>query len=88
MIRYDTKQSLQRQLDVQRRVLADCQARIAEIERQIAAIPDDGSAAHIAELVRRRDVARTNRHWADADALRDELRGYGVDVKDAPASTS
>jgi len=41
----------------------------------------------IAALVNRRDDARARRDWADADRLRDELRGRGVLVEDTADGT-
>ena len=36
------------------------------------------------ELVARRDAARAAKDWAEADRLRDELRGMGWEVRDGP----
>ena len=36
------------------------------------------------ELARRRDTARANKDWAEADRLRDELRAMGWEVRDGP----
>jgi cysteinyl-tRNA synthetase len=40
-----------------------------------------------ADLVRRRDQARVDRHWDQADALRDELERAGWSVEDGPDGT-
>jgi cysteinyl-tRNA synthetase len=40
--------------------------------------------ARALELARRRDVARSERDYAEADRLRDELRAIGWDVRDGP----
>jgi cysteinyl-tRNA synthetase len=41
--------------------------------------------AHIDDLVERRKVARAQRDWAQADALRAELDALGIVVEDTPA---
>jgi len=41
-----------------------------------------------AELVRRRDAARTDRNWSLADRLRDELVALGWVVEDGPGGTA
>jgi cysteinyl-tRNA synthetase len=41
----------------------------------------------IAEMVRRRDGARADRDWAQADALRDEMLSRGWRVEDTPQGT-
>ncbi len=40
--------------------------------------------AQALELARRRDVARAERDYAEADRLRDELRAIGWEVRDGP----
>jgi cysteinyl-tRNA synthetase len=40
--------------------------------------------AEVLELVQRREQARTERDYAEADAIRDELRSRGWDVRDGP----
>ncbi len=42
----------------------------------------------VAALARRRDDARAARHWAAADALRDQLEAEGWTVEDTPAGTT
>jgi cysteinyl-tRNA synthetase len=36
-------------------------------------------------LLERRQAARTQRDWAEADRLRDELRSLGWEIRDGPA---
>ena len=43
------------------------------------AIPDE-----VLELVKRRQEARANRNYAEADALRDRIAALGYEVKDTP----
>ena len=53
----------------------------------LAGLLDDDVAevpARALELARRRDVARSERDYAEADRLRDELRAIGWDVRDGP----
>ncbi len=45
------------------------------------------ATAEIDELVRRRDAARKERDYAEADRLRDELADRGVVLEDAPTGT-
>ncbi len=42
----------------------------------------------IVELVRQRTEARANRDWAEADRIRDELAGRGIQLEDSPTGTS
>src|SRR4051812_43796592 len=46
--------------------------------------PDDGPSPEAVELAARRDQARREKDWADADRLRDELRAMGWEVRDGP----
>jgi cysteinyl-tRNA synthetase len=46
---------------------------------------DEGPPAEVVELAERRAAARTNRDFAAADRLRDELRARGWEVRDGPA---
>jgi cysteinyl-tRNA synthetase len=41
--------------------------------------------ALVAELMRQRDDARAHRDFVTADAIRDQLRGAGVEVEDTPS---
>ena len=53
----------------------------------LAGLLDDDVAevpARALELARRRDLARGERDYAEADRLRDELRAIGWDVRDGP----
>ena len=44
----------------------------------------DELSAELADLVSRREQARTDRQWAEADRLRDELQAAGILVEDTP----
>jgi cysteinyl-tRNA synthetase len=44
----------------------------------------EGAPPEAVELARRRDAARGERDWAEADRLRDELRALGWEVRDGP----
>lgn len=43
--------------------------------------------ADVMELVSRREKARAQRKWQDADALRDEIQGRGFSVEDTPGGS-
>ncbi len=45
---------------------------------------DEGPPEEAVELAERRDAARADRDWAEADRLRDELRDMGWEVRDGP----
>jgi cysteinyl-tRNA synthetase len=45
---------------------------------------DEGPPQEAAELAARRDQARREKDWAEADRLRDELRAMGWEVRDGP----
>jgi cysteinyl-tRNA synthetase len=44
-------------------------------------------ADDVAALVKQRDDARTNRDWAGADRIRDQLLGRGIQLEDTPNGT-
>ncbi len=47
--------------------------------------PEDGPIPGvILELVERRDEARSNKHWNDADELREQIYSAGFEVEDTP----
>jgi cysteinyl-tRNA synthetase len=46
-----------------------------------------GPSPEIQDLVRRRDAARTAKDFTEADRLRDELTGMGLEVMDSPHGT-
>jgi cysteinyl-tRNA synthetase len=48
---------------------------------------DEELDSEIAALVARRDEAREQRNWSEADRLRDELRGRGIVLEDTPTGT-
>ena len=41
----------------------------------------------VLELVDRRNTARTNKDWASADALRDQINSLGYEIEDGPTGT-
>jgi cysteinyl-tRNA synthetase len=41
----------------------------------------------IEDLIRRRDQARQNKNWPEADRLRDELSRQGILLEDTPNGT-
>ncbi len=45
---------------------------------------EEGPPEEAVELAARRETARRNRDWAEADRLRDELRATGWEVRDGP----
>ena len=46
------------------------------------------SEADIQELIERRLQAKKEKNWADADAIRDQLKDAGVLLEDTPAGTT
>ena len=46
------------------------------------------SSQQIEELLKERDDARQKRNWERADAIRDELRGRGIEIIDTPDGTT
>jgi cysteinyl-tRNA synthetase len=44
----------------------------------------EGPPAEAVELLERRETARREKDWAEADRLRDELRAMGWEVRDGP----
>ena len=44
-------------------------------------------AAEIDALILRRNVARQQKNWTEADRIRDELQGKGIVIEDTPAGT-
>ena len=46
---------------------------------------DAGAPTEVVELAERRAAARAGRDFAEADRLRDELRGRGWEVRDGAA---
>lgn len=52
------------------------------VPKKIEKISDD-----VEELRIKRDEARKNKDWSEADRLRDELEGMGFEVKDTPEGT-
>ena len=46
---------------------------------------DEGAPAEVVELAERRAAARTDRDFAEADRLREELRARGWEVRDGAA---
>ena len=53
--------------------------RLAEWEEPEARIPQQ-----VLDLVERRQLARVEKRWGDADALRDEIAAAGYEVRDTP----
>ncbi len=53
--------------------------RLAEWEELEEPIPE-----HVLDLVEQRQLARADKRWSDADALRDEIAAAGYQVRDTP----
>jgi cysteinyl-tRNA synthetase len=62
--------------------LADLTEMLALLGLENLLEPEAGPPKAMLELARRRDAARAGRDWAQADALRDELREHGWEVRD------
>lgn len=56
--------------------------------RRAEASLDASAVARIESLVAKRSAAKKAKDWAQADAIRDELRGIGVSLEDGPAGTT
>jgi cysteinyl-tRNA synthetase len=61
------------------RAMLDVLGLAGLLDDDVAEVPDQAL-----ELARRRNVARSERDYAEADRLRDELRAIGWDVRDGP----
>jgi cysteinyl-tRNA synthetase len=46
--------------------------------------PEESIPQQIMDLVDQRQLARAEKHWADADAFRDEIAAAGYIVRDTP----
>ncbi len=44
--------------------------------------------AEIESLIERRNAAKQNRNWSEADAIRDQLKDAGIVLEDSPAGTT
>jgi cysteinyl-tRNA synthetase len=44
--------------------------------------------ADIESLIKRRIQAKKDKNWADADAIRDQLKEAGIVLEDSPAGTT
>ena len=53
-------------------------------QAQSAAAPAAEDAAEIEALIARRAEAKKAKDWAAADAIRDELKAMGIEIKDTP----
>jgi cysteinyl-tRNA synthetase len=71
--------------DAQRRTLLLDFDRVLGLSLEAGATVEAPLPAGAAELLERRAAAREAREFATADALRDELAGLGVEVRDTPA---
>ena len=40
--------------------------------------------AEIEELIEKRNKARSEKNWAEADAIRDKLKAMNIELKDTP----
>ncbi|WP_371193399.1 cysteine--tRNA ligase [Glaciecola sp. SC05] len=49
---------------------------------------EEGFAAKVEALILKRNQARSDKNWANADAARDELTSLGVILEDSPTGTS
>lgn len=48
----------------------------------------DDEAAQIEEMIAKRTDAKKNKNWAEADAIRDELKSRGIILEDSPTGTT
>ena len=40
--------------------------------------------AEVEELIEKRNKARSEKNWAEADAIRDKLKAMNIELKDTP----
>jgi cysteinyl-tRNA synthetase len=56
--------------------------RLAQWAPREAVVPEE-----VAQLVKQRDAARSEKRWKDADRLRDDLYALGFEIEDTPRGT-
>lgn len=59
-----------------------------EPEEWFKGMQNDAENAEIAELIAKRSLAKSNKDWATADAIRDELKQRGIVLEDGAGGTT
>jgi cysteinyl-tRNA synthetase len=70
-----------------RKKVEDVLARINSV-LMVMDLSEVESSQQIEELIKERDDARQERNWERADAIRNELRGRGIEIIDTPDGTT
>jgi cysteinyl-tRNA synthetase len=70
------------------KALHDMDAILGVIELEDEVCTKNLDVSKIESLIEARLDARTNKEWARADELRDELCALGIEIKDGPEGTS
>jgi cysteinyl-tRNA synthetase len=87
MVRRDANSALDDQrVDDAARLVATVRSLAAALGLALSDVDDD-LASDVAELIRQREDARTNKDWAGADRIRDELLARGIQLEDTPNGT-
>jgi cysteinyl-tRNA synthetase len=68
-------------------ILQDQPAVFLENRRKRGLRKEGLSAESVEDLIRRRDEARREKHWQDADRIRNELAAKGIILEDTPEGT-
>jgi cysteinyl-tRNA synthetase len=68
-------------------ILQDQPAVFLENRRKRGLGKEGLSAESVEDLIRRRDEARREKHWQDADRIRNELAAKGIILEDTPEGT-
>ena len=55
---------------------------------QVEGEGSDDEAAEIEKMIAARAEAKKNKNWAQADAIRDELKAKGIVLEDSPTGTT
>ena len=66
------------------RALVELLERAAARKEQQAQAASGEGAAEIEALIARRSEAKRAKDWGKADAIRDQLKAMGVEIKDTP----
>ncbi len=86
-IRRDANSALDEQhLDDAARLVATVRS-LADALGLLLSDADDDLESDVADLIRRREEARTAKDWGGADRLRDELLERGIQLEDTPNGT-
>ena len=54
------------------------------LEKNAEAVPQERERERAKELIEKRNKARAEKNWAEADAIRDKLKEMNIVLKDTP----